>query len=98
MMSLLRPEALEEIVVLGAHCDDVPIGAGATLRELCLRRPGLRVHALVLCGGDAVRWAEEEAALRAFCPEAKLETTAVAIPDGRLPAHWTEAKQALEDL
>ena len=98
MMSVLRPEEIHEIVLLGAHCDDVAIGAGGTVRDLCERRPGLRVHALVLCGADPVRRAEEAAALRALCPEAKLELTTLDIPDGRLPAHWNRAKEAMEDL
>ncbi|GAA4556751.1 PIG-L family deacetylase [Pseudonocardia xishanensis] len=98
MMPVLRPEEIHEIVLLGAHCDDVAIGAGATVRDLCERTPGLRVHALVLCAADPVRRAEEEAALRAFCPEAKLEITTVDLPDGRVPAHWNRAKEALEDL
>ncbi|WP_345426173.1 PIG-L deacetylase family protein [Pseudonocardia xishanensis] len=97
-MPVLRPEEIHEIVLLGAHCDDVAIGAGATVRDLCERTPGLRVHALVLCAADPVRRAEEEAALRAFCPEAKLEITTVDLPDGRVPAHWNRAKEALEDL
>jgi len=37
---------LDEVVVLGAHCDDVAIGAGATLATLHARSRGLRVHAL----------------------------------------------------
>ncbi|WP_181779600.1 PIG-L deacetylase family protein [Pseudonocardia pini] len=97
-MSVLRPEQVDEVVLLGAHCDDVAIGAGGAVRDLCVRRPGLRVHALVLCAADPLRRAEEEAALRALCPDAKLELTTLDIPDGRLPAHWNRAKEALEDL
>lgn len=98
MMSVLRPEQVDQVAVLGAHCDDVAIGVGGALRDLCARRPGLRVHALVLCAADPVRRAEETAALRALCGDAKLELTALDLPDGRVPAHWSRAKEALEDL
>lgn len=86
------------VVALGAHCDDIAIGAGGTLLTLCLANPGLRVDALVLSGGGTEREEEERAALAAFCPGADLDVTVHKLPDGRLPAHWDEAKSALEDL
>ena len=44
---------LDGIVVVGAHCDDIAIGAGGTLLTICLARPGIRVDALVLSGGGS---------------------------------------------
>jgi LmbE family N-acetylglucosaminyl deacetylase len=90
--------AVRSVVVLGAHCDDIAIGAGGTLLTLCEANPGLRVDALVLSGGGTAREDEERAALTAFCPGADLEVTVQKLPDGRLPAHWDEAKSALEEL
>ncbi|MFC5065492.1 PIG-L deacetylase family protein [Actinomycetospora atypica] len=95
-MQRLVPERLDELVLLGAHCDDIPIGAGATVLTICRARPGLRVRALVLSGGGTPREAEERAALAAFCPGADLEVTVLDMPDGRLPHHWNWAKEALE--
>ena len=89
---------LNRIVALGAHCDDLAIGAGGTLLTLCRARPGLRVDALVLSGGGSEREQEEQAALAAFCPGADLRLTVLKLPDGRLPAHWSEAKAAVEDV
>ncbi|MGW4895525.1 PIG-L deacetylase family protein [Kitasatospora sp. NPDC004240] len=86
------------IVALGAHCDDIAIGAGGTLLTMCLAHPGLRVDALVLSGGGGEREQEERAALAAFCPDADLRLTVLKLPDGRLPAHWDEAKAAVEEL
>ncbi|NRQ32526.1 PIG-L family deacetylase [Nonomuraea sp. NN258] len=94
----LRPARLSGVVALGAHCDDLAIGAGGSLLTLCAARPGLRVDALVLSGGGSAREQEERAALAAFCPGADLRITVLKLPDGRLPAHWDEAKNALEDL
>jgi LmbE family N-acetylglucosaminyl deacetylase len=90
--------AVRSIVVLGAHCDDIAIGAGGTLLTLCEANPGIRVDALVLSGGGTAREDEERAALTAFCVGADLELTVHKLPDGRLPAHWDEAKSALEEL
>lgn len=78
----------ERIVAVGAHCDDIAIGAGGTLLTVCLARPGVRVDALVLSGGGGEREREERAALAAFCPGADLRLTVLKLPDGRMPAHW----------
>jgi LmbE family N-acetylglucosaminyl deacetylase len=89
---------LNSLVAVGAHCDDIAIGAGGTLLALCLARPGIRVDALVLSGGGGEREQEERAALAAFCPGADLRLTVLKLPDGRMPVHWEEAKAAVEDL
>lgn len=89
---------LKAIVALGAHCDDIAIGAGGTLLAACAAHPGIRVDAMVLSGGGTEREREERAALSAFCQGADLRLTVLKLPDGRLPAHWDEAKNALEDL
>jgi LmbE family N-acetylglucosaminyl deacetylase len=89
---------LRSLVVLGAHCDDIAIGAGGTLLAICSARPGLRMDALVLSGGGSEREDEERAALAAFCPGADVSATVLKLPDGRFPAHWDEAKSALEEL
>lgn len=94
-MNALIPARLDEIALLGAHCDDIAIGAGATLLTLARRRPGLRVRALVLSGGATPRAEEERAALESFCPGADLELTVLDVPDGRAPAHWDRVKDAL---
>jgi LmbE family N-acetylglucosaminyl deacetylase len=97
-MRALRPDVLDRVVLLGAHCDDLAIGAGGTLLTLCRSRPGLQVDALVLTGGGTPREAEEHAALQAFCPGAELKLTVLDLPDGRFPAHWERAKLAVEEL
>ena len=97
MLSLL-PERLDRMLLLGAHCDDIAIGAGGSLLELCRAHPGVRVSALVLTGGGSLREEEERAALAAFCPGAKLEVTVLDLPDGRVPTRWERAKLALEEL
>ncbi|MFI5620324.1 PIG-L deacetylase family protein [Streptomyces sp. NPDC051567] len=89
---------LDRLVAVGAHCDDIAIGAGGTLLTVCRARPGIRVDALVLSGGGGEREEEERAALAAFCPGAELRLTVLKLPDGRLPSHWDEAKAAVEEL
>ncbi|TDT42180.1 LmbE family N-acetylglucosaminyl deacetylase [Streptomyces sp. BK208] len=88
----------DRVVAVGAHCDDIAIGAGGTLLTVCRARPGVRVDALVLSGGGGEREQEERDALTAFCPGADLRVTVLKLPDGRMPAHWEEAKAAVEEL
>ena len=97
-MLRLRPERMGELVLLGAHCDDIAIGAGGTLLELCRHQPGLRVTALVLCGAGTPREAEERAALAALCPGADLRVSVLGLTDTRLPSYWLEVKEALNGL
>jgi len=92
---ILKPD---RILLLGAHCDDIAIGAGGTLLELCRAVAGVKVTALVLSGAGTRRAEEERAALAAFCPKADLDVTVLDLPDGRLPVHWERAKDALEDV
>ncbi|MFF7813808.1 PIG-L deacetylase family protein [Streptomyces sp. NPDC007945] len=97
-MIRLGAGVVQRVVAVGAHCDDLAIGAGGTLLTVCRARPGVRVDALVLTGGGGEREAEERAALAAFCPDADLRLTVLKLPDGRLPAYWDEAKAAVEEL
>jgi LmbE family N-acetylglucosaminyl deacetylase len=97
VLSLL-PERLDRIQLLGAHCDDIAIGAGGSLLELCRAHPGVAVSALVLTGGGSLREEEERAALAAFCPGANLDVTVLDLPDGRVPTRWERAKGALEEV
>lgn len=97
MLSLL-PERLDRLLLLGAHCDDIAIGAGGALLELCRAHPGVTVSALVLTGGGSLREEEERAALTAFCPGARLDVTVLDLPAGRVPTRWERAKLALEEL
>jgi LmbE family N-acetylglucosaminyl deacetylase len=94
----LQLSRLNHLVLLAAHCDDIAIGAGATVLQLCRRFPGLRVSALVLTGAGTVREDEERAALAAFCPGAELSVEVHGFLDGRVPAQWREAKAAVSGL
>jgi LmbE family N-acetylglucosaminyl deacetylase len=97
VLSLL-PERLDRMLLLGSHCDDIVIGAGGALLELCRSHPGVVVTALVLTGGGSLREEEERAALAAFCPGAQLDVAVLDLPDGRVPTRWERAKLAIEEL
>ncbi len=81
------------LLAIGAHPDDIEIGAGGLL--LSLAGNLARVRYLVMTG-TAERHAEERAAARAFVPGADLDITLLDLPDGRLPAAWQHVKDAVE--
>jgi LmbE family N-acetylglucosaminyl deacetylase len=89
------PARVDSIAVIGAHCDDILIGAGATLMGLVRNHPDVTVHALVLTGGGTEREIEEKNAFAALCPAADIRLTVADLPDGRLPAEWDKVKNAL---
>lgn len=94
MIGVGLPGGSLEVLCLGAHPDDIEIGCGGALLQLADRK-GLRLSGAVLTGNER-RAAEAVAALDAFVPGSRVET--FTFPDGRLPAHWDEVKQTLEDL
>jgi len=94
----LKTGGLNEIVVVGAHCDDIAIGMGGTLLTLTQADPDVRVRGLVLSGGGGDREVEERNALAAFCSGADVELTVLDVPDGRAPAQWDRIKNSLRDF
>jgi LmbE family N-acetylglucosaminyl deacetylase len=94
-MRALDLAGVRELVVLGAHPDDIEIGAGGTLLGLAAANPGLRVHYLLLAGRPD-RQAEARAAAAGFLPGAQITFAMHDLPDGRLPDRWGEAKEIIE--
>jgi LmbE family N-acetylglucosaminyl deacetylase len=95
-MLALDLSGVNSVVLLGAHPDDIEIAAGGTLLTLAAANPGLTVH-YVLFTGRPDRRAEAQAAAAAFLPGAKITFSLHGLPDGRLPAHWGEAKEIMEE-
>lgn len=86
------------IAVIAAHCDDIMIGAGATLLQIACHNPGLVVHALVLTGAGTEREVEEKNAFAALFPQADVRLTVADLPDGHLPDHWGLVKNHVAEF
>jgi LmbE family N-acetylglucosaminyl deacetylase len=97
-LSVLTPSGGPlSVLAIGAHPDDIEIGAGGTLLSLAESRPGLTVSYVVLTG-SADRQQEARAAASAFLPGADVRVDLHDLPEGRLPANWGRAKDILEQV
>ncbi|QBI20292.1 PIG-L family deacetylase [Egibacter rhizosphaerae] len=97
LTALGTDEALR-ITCIGAHCDDVEIGAGGTILELLAAHPGSQVRWLILTSTPE-RAAEAHASAAAFTADAAwCDLTVLDLRDGYLPARWAEVKDALAKL
>jgi len=85
------------ILAIGAHPDDIEIGAGGTLLSLAESQPGLRVRYIVLTGA-ADRQLEARTAASAFLPRANLTIDLHDLPEGRLPVVWGDVKEMFEEV
>src|SRR5690242_11753686 len=83
------------VLAIGAHPDDIEIGAGGLLLGLAQDRPRVRYTVLT---GTAERHQEARNAAHAFMPEADLAIELFDLPEGRLPAAWGTVKEILEGI
>jgi LmbE family N-acetylglucosaminyl deacetylase len=81
------------LLAVGAHPDDIEIGAGGMLLSLAGSRPRTRY---VVLTGTAERHREARNAARAFMPGADPDVELFDLPEGRLPAAWGQVKEILE--
>ena len=83
------------VLAIGAHPDDIEIGAGGLL--LGMAGTPLRTHYVVLTG-TAERHQEARNAAQSFMPSADLTIELFDLPEGRLPAMWASVKEILEGV
>lgn len=96
--SLAQPGERLSVLCLGAHSDDIEIGAGGTLIGWMAAGIRLRVHWCVASAAGE-RACEAEASARAFttCAES-LQIDIGHFRDGYFPYHGSEIKKWMEDI
>src|SRR5690242_303412 len=83
------------VLAVGAHPDDIEIGAGGTLLQLVQAHRDVHVDVIVL-SGTAERAEEAHKSAAAFLPGVDHSVQVYDLPDGRLPHAWGRAKDLLE--
>jgi len=83
------------VLALGAHPDDIEIGAGGLL--LGLAQSDLRVRYVVLTG-TSERKQEARIAAHSFMPGADVTIEFHDLQDGQFPAEWSRVKEILEGV
>ncbi len=83
------------VLAIGAHPDDIEIGAGGLLLQLASRPLQARY---VLLTGSPERQLEARTAAAAFLGQADLTVDLFQLPEGRLPACWGQVKEILEQV
>jgi len=97
-LELAKPGDRLSILCLGAHSDDIEIGAGATLLSMLERGIRLDVHWCVLSGGGE-REGEARASAADFLSGAQNAQIAVlSFKDGFFPEQGTAIKSWFEEL
>jgi LmbE family N-acetylglucosaminyl deacetylase len=94
----LGPPGPLGLLVVGAHSDDVEIGAGATIMRLLAENPGSSILWLVV-SADGEREVEARSSAVAFsATAARVEVIIGNLPDGRLSAASSAVKDLLESV
>lgn len=97
-LRLVRPEQKLSVLCLGAHSDDIEIGAGGTLLSWIAMGARLEVHWCVL-GATGPRRAEAEASAAAFLAGAASTKIELGnFEDGYFPYQGAEIKMWLKDV
>jgi LmbE family N-acetylglucosaminyl deacetylase len=88
---------IRRLLCLGAHSDDIEIGAGATVARMIRENAGLRVTWVVL-SAEGARGAEARASAARYLGQGAYETRFATFRDGHFPAHWSEVKAYVAGL
>lgn len=98
MLSLAFPPSLRRVLCIGAHCDDVEIGCGATLLALARARPEVQLTIAVFTSEEG-RDVESKRALQDLLgTSVQWQPEFGAFRNSHFPAQWSQIKEYLESI
>jgi LmbE family N-acetylglucosaminyl deacetylase len=87
---------VQRVLFIGAHCDDIEIGCGATVRRLVRTNPECEIRFLVLTSTEECA-VEAKTAAERFVGSADAATV-LSFRDGHLPFAGSEVKDAMAEV
>jgi LmbE family N-acetylglucosaminyl deacetylase len=99
MLSILDMGRVKRLLCIGAHCDDIEIGAGGTIMRLAKAYPQIEVRWVVMAGDDPTRVEEARRSAKVFLAgTSACEISIYGFRDGFLPFQGELVKEVFEDL
>lgn len=99
MISLFGFERINRLLCIGAHPDDIELGAGGLVMRLARENPQLHIRWVILCGADPVRAEEARRGAASFTGRAaKVEVEIHQFKDAFLPWQGDPVKEVFEEL
>ena len=99
MLSLMDLSSVKRLLCIGAHPDDIELGAGGTIMRLVAQNPNLHIRWVVLTGADTERAEEAREAANLFTAGAgKVKVEIHGFRDAYLPWDGEKIKLAFEAL
>lgn len=97
MISLFNTHKVHRLLCLGAHPDDIELGAGGTVMRLIEQNPALEIRWVVLCGADPARAEEAHKSAALFTVGAAgVQVDIHQFRDAFLPWQGEEVKASFE--
>ena len=99
MISLLEMRRVSRLLCLGAHPDDIELGAGGSIMRLIEMNPAVQIRWVVFCGADPGRAGEARTGAALFTAGAdRVEVEIDSFRDAFLPWQGEQLKQRFEAL
>ena len=98
IMIPLSPGALRRVLCLGAHADDIEIGAGGTLLKLARQNMGLEVRWVVFSAPGAREGEARRSADAFLSGVANREVTTLSFRESYFPSEWSSIKDCFEEI
>jgi len=99
MNPILDPSAVQNLLCIGAHPDDIELGAGATIMRLIDNNPSISIRWVVMTGADTDRAEEARSSAAMFTSGAhSTDIEIFGFRDAYLPWEGDKVKQVFEDL